>query len=309
MYRHFALSYHPFAVITAEATEAAGAQGKDWEMHDLLYERQGEWTYRCVVGERDCTEKEIDDRAIPRLVEYAEELGLDTERFAQELSDHVYQDKVNADTQGAQEAGLPGTPSYIVNGVLYPMQELGLHPLPIDGFIRLRMIDQYAEVPPPVIEADKEYVATIRTNKGDIVVELFADRAPLNVNSFVFLAWSGWYDGLDFFYVEPGTAAYSGDPTGMGWGFDYPGYYCSDEISSDLTFDQAGMLAFYSPTPGRNSGLFFITYEPEPDLDGQHTIIGHIIKGMDVVESLTPTQPGPDQPEPDVIETILVEAQ
>jgi len=291
------LSFHQFAIPTAEAAEAAGAQGKFWEMHDLLYERQQEWGQLSP------------DQLQDRLVEYAEELGLDTERFAQEMNDHVYLDKVNADTQSAQEGGLPGTPSYIINGVVYPMNELGLHPVPIGGFIRLMMIDQYDEPPPTVIEPGKEYAATIRTNKGEIVVELFAGQAPLNVNNFVFLAWDGWYDDQTFFYVEPGSAAYGGDPTGMGWGLPYTGYYCDDEIDPDLTFDQAGMVALYTPSPDRNGSLFFITLEPKPDMDGEYTIIGRVVEGMDIVESLAATQPGPGQTTPDVIETVLVKEQ
>ena len=244
-----------------------------------------------------------------KLIEYAEELDLDADRFAQELREHVHRPKVEADTRNAQEAGLPGTPSYIINGVLYPTNELGLHPFPIDGFIRLMIVGQYADPPPTVIDPSEEYVATIRTNKGDIVVELFADQSPINVNSFVFLAWDGWYDGQEFFYVEQGSAAYSGDPTSMGWSLPHTGYICGDEISSDLAFDQAGMVAFYTPQPGRNSSLFFITYDALPDFDGQYTIIGRVVEGMDVVESITVTTPGPGQPEPDTIETILVEEQ
>jgi cyclophilin family peptidyl-prolyl cis-trans isomerase len=299
VYRHFALSFHDKAPITAEAAEAAGAQGKFWEMHDLLYERQQEWSQLSA------------DALETRLVEYAEELELDAERFSEELSDHVYLDKVNADTEGAVQAGLPGTPSYVVNGVLYPTQELGLHPVTIGAFVRLLSLapDQYTGVPSQVVEPDKRYTATIRTGKGDIVAELFADLAPTNVNSFVFLAEDGWYDGQAFFHVEPGFVAQSGDPTNIGWGIPFPGYYCGDEISPDLTFDEAGMLALFAPSPGRNSSQFFITYAPQPDFNGRYTIIGRIVEGMDVAESLTPTQPGPDQPAPDVIEMIVIEEE
>ena len=299
IYRHFVLSFHDKAQITAEATEAAGAQGKFWEMHDLLYERQQEWGQ--LSGE---------DAVKARLIEYAAELGLDTERFAQELEDHVYKDKVDADTQSAIEAGLGGTPSYIINGVVYPTQQLGLNPSLIAAFIQV-VTDpprQYDEVPPQTVDSEKEYVATIRTNKGDIVVELFADQTPTNVNNFVFLAEDSWYDGQAFFYVEPGRAAFSGDPFNVGWSLPYPGYTCGGEFSPDLTFDQAGMLALFTSSElGRNSTLFFITYAPQPDLNGRFTIIGQVIEGMDVAESLTPTQPGPGQPTPDVIETILIE--
>jgi cyclophilin family peptidyl-prolyl cis-trans isomerase len=299
VYRHFALSFHDKALITAEATEAAGAQGKFWEMHDLLYERQAEWNQLSA------------DEVEARLVEYAEELGLDSERFSQELSDHVYLDKVNAQTEDAIEAGLPGTPTYIVNGVVYPTQELGLHPVTIRAFVRLMVLspDQYTTAPPQVVDPDKRYTATIRTDKGDIVVELFADQAPTNVNSFAFLAEDGWYDGQAFFYVEPGFVAQSGDPTNVGWGLPFPGYYCGGEVSSDLIFDQAGLLALFTPVPDRNSSQFFITYAPQPDFNGKYTIIGRIVEGMDVAESLTPTKPALDQPSPDVIETIVIEEQ
>jgi cyclophilin family peptidyl-prolyl cis-trans isomerase len=298
-YRHFALSFHDKAPITGEATEAAGAQGKFWEMHDLLYERQQEWG-------------QLSGEALQaKLVDYAEELGLDAERFAQELADHVYLDKVNADTQVAVQAGLPGTPSYIINGVVYPIDQFGLHPMQIIAFIELLMLKDrmYTTPPPQVIDPDKDYEATIRTEHGDVIIELYADRAPINVNSFAFLAQDGWYDGQAFFYVEPGQAAYSGDPTNSGMALPHSGYTCSDEISTDMTFDEAGMLALYTPSPNLNSSMFFITYEPQPDDNGKFTIIGRVVEGMDVVESLTQTQPGPNQPPPDVIETILIEEQ
>jgi cyclophilin family peptidyl-prolyl cis-trans isomerase len=299
VYRHFALSFHDKALITAEASEAAGAQGKFWEMHDLIYERQQEWN------------QFSEDQMRTRLIEYAEELGLDTERFSQELDDHVYLDKVNADTQSAIEASLGGTPTYIINGVVYPTQELGLNPVLIDAFVQVVTDppEQYTEVPPQVIDLGKKYTATIRTSKGDIVVELFAEQAPTNVNSFVFLAQDGWYDGQVFFYVEPELVAQSGDPTNTGFSLPFTGYICGDEISPDLTFDEAGMVGLYTSAPDRNSGQFFITFVPLPDINGRYTIIGRVIEGMDIAESLAPTQPGPDQSPPDVIETILIEEQ
>jgi len=293
------LSFHTKAQITAEATEAAGAQGKFWEMHDLLYERQQQWN--------GLPDEEMHDL----LVRYAEELGLDTEQFAQELEDRVYKDKVDADTRSAIEAGLGGTPSYIVNGVVYPTQDLGLNPALVDTFVQI-VTDppkQYTEVPPQVIDPDKEYAATLRTSKGDIIVELFAEQVPVNVNSFAFLAQDGWYDGQTFFYVDPEFIAQSGDPTNKGFTLPFTGYTCGDEINLDLTFDEAGMLALYTPQPNGNNGQFFITYAPIPDLNGKFTIIGRIVEGMEVAKSLNPTQPGAGQSPPDVIETILIEEQ
>jgi cyclophilin family peptidyl-prolyl cis-trans isomerase len=299
VYRHFALSFHELAMITGEAAEAAGAQGKFWEMHDLLYERQQEWT--------QLTEETI----VPQLVEYAEELELDTEQFEQALEEHTYRERVEADTEDAMEAGLPGTPSYVINGVLFPTDQFGLHPVLIDSFIQMLALapEQYTEVPPEVIDTTNDYVATIETNKGDVVVELFDDVAPTNVNSFVFLAQDGWYDGLEFFHVEPGFVVQSGDPTNIGVGLPYPGYTCGSEISPEVTFEEPGMLALYAPMPEQNHSQFFITLAPQPDFEGQYTIIGRVTEGMDVLESLTPTEPRSGEAEADVIETIIIEEQ
>ncbi len=296
-YRHLPLtSIHDKAVITAEAAEAAGAQGKFWEMHDLLYEKQQEWS--------SLPEDEMPDV----LVGYAEELELDTDRFAEELEDHVYREKILADYEDYQQYGQLATPTYVVNKVFYPSQ-LGLNPEIISAFVRLvaEPPEQYEGPPPQVIDEGEEYVATLRTSQGDIVAELFADHVPINVNSFVFLAQEGWYDGQSFFYVDPDTAAFSGDPTGMGWSLPFTGYTCGDEIRPDLTFDEPGVLALFAPEPGRNSGIFFITYAAQPEFSGRYTIIGRVIEGMDVAQSLTATQPGPDQPSPDVIEEIVIE--
>ncbi len=298
VYRHLTLiSIHDKAVITAEAVEAAHAQSKFWEMHDLLYERQQEWY---ALSE--------DEMQAP-LIEYAEELGLDTDRFAQELDDHIYREKILADYEEYSQYGQMATPTYVVNNVFYP--QIGLDPAIIDAFVRLVAYppQQYTEVPPQVIDPEKEYVATIQTNKGDIVVELLPSYAPVNVNSFVFLAQDGWYDGQAFFFVEPGVRAHSGDPTNKGFTLPFTGYTCGDEITPDVTFDEAGMLAMFTPQPGYNSSHFMITLAPIPEANGRFTIIGQIIEGMDIAESLTPTQPGAGHAPPDVIETILIEEQ
>jgi len=299
VYRHFALSFHDKAPITGEAVEAAGAQGKFWEMHDLLYDRQQEWGQ--LSG----------DAVQVKMVEYAKELGLDTDRFSQELDDHVYLDRVNADTQVAMQVGLSGTPTYIINGVVYPTQQWGLHPVRIGAFIGLLNLKDrmYTAPPPQVIDPDKDYVATIRTERGDIVIELYADQVPVNVNSFVFLAQEGWYDGVTFHRVIPGFVAQAGDPTGSGMGS--PGYRCDDEIVPTLTYDEAGVVGMASGGPGTSSigSQFFITYDALPQLDGNYTIIGRVIEGMDIVESITPRDPsqGAGLPPGDVIETILIE--
>jgi cyclophilin family peptidyl-prolyl cis-trans isomerase len=298
-YRHLPLtSIHDNALITAEAAEAAGAQGKFWEMHDLLYEKQSDWS--------NLSEEAV----VEKLIEYAEELDLDTEDFEKELTEHTYRQQIMADYEAYQAYGQMATPTYVINRVFYPTREYG-------GFNRLEAFmvlvgmqgQMYDSPPSQVIEPGKDYAATIRTTKGDIKVDLFQDQAPTNVNSFAFLAQDGWYDGLDFFLVDHEQVALSGDPTRSGAGLPYPGYTCGDETTPDLSFDEAGLLALYTPARNQNNSSFFITYAPQPDFTGSFTIIGRVTEGMDVAESLTETQPGSDQAEPDAIETILIEEQ
>jgi cyclophilin family peptidyl-prolyl cis-trans isomerase len=287
VYRHLPLvGLHDKAVITAEAAEAAGAQGKFFEMHDLLYERQGDWAGLSAA----------DEVIIPKMVEYAEELGLDTGRFQQELSDHIYQSKIVADYEAYGEYGRLATPTYAVNNVFVSANE-------IEAVINLIFLQDhmYDTLPPQVIDTDKDYTATIHTARGNIVIELYTKRAPVNINNFAFLAQEGWYDGTTFYMVFPGTATQAGDPTDTGAG--YPGYICSGEIIPEYTFNQAGLVGL-AP-----SGQFIITYDALSQLDGEITIIGKVIQGMDVAESLTPRDPsqGLVLPAGDVIETITIQ--
>jgi cyclophilin family peptidyl-prolyl cis-trans isomerase len=294
-YRHLPLiSIHDKAVITAEAAEAAGAQGKFFEMHDLLYARQSEWT-NLSAG---------DEIIIPKMVDYATELGLDTKRFQQELDEHIYQNKILADYEAYSQYGRLATPTYAVNNIFASANE-------IESVISLIGIQDrmYNAAPPQIIDPKKDYTATIRTARGDIVIELYADKAPVTVNSFVFLAQDGWYDGVTFHRVIPGFVAQGGDPSGGGGG--YPGYRCSDEIYPTLKFDKPGVVGMASSGPGTNTvgGQFFITYKAIPELNGNYTIIGQVIKGMDVAQSLTPRDPsqGMGLPPGDVIQTITIE--
>jgi len=299
VYRHLPLTgIHDKAIITAEAAEAAAAQGKFWEMHDKLYETQQEWS--------GLSEEEMPDK----LAEYADELELDIEQFETALNEQTYREEILADYEAYQEYGQMATPTYVINKIFYPTRQFGGFGR-LEAFIALVMMqDQMYDSPPPqVIDAGKDYAATIQTTQGDIKVDLFEEMVPTNVNSFAFLAQDGWYDGLDFFFVDHEQVALSGDPTNSGGALPYPGYTCEDETTSDLSFDEAGLLALYTPAPNQNSSSFFITYAPQPDFTGNFTIIGRVVEGMDVAESLTERQPGADQPEPDTIETILIEEQ
>jgi cyclophilin family peptidyl-prolyl cis-trans isomerase len=299
VYRHFPLiSIHDKAAITAEAAEAAGAQGAFWEMHDLLFERQQEWG-------------SLPAEDMPQaLSAYAKELGLDTEVFDEALAKGTYTDKVTNAYEAAAAAGLGGTPSFVADGLHYPSQQWGLSYEGFDIFVRLIAMKQTQFDGPPTttLKEGKQYLATIQTEKGDIVVELFAEQTPVSVNSFVYLAEQGWYDDTTFHRVIPGFMAQAGDPsaTGIGW----PGYRCSDELIPDLIFDGPGVLGMANSGPDTNGSQFFITLAAQPSLNGLHTVFGHVISGMEVVESLTARDPqaaSPDQPGDRILSVTIEE--
>lgn len=147
------------------------------------------------------------------------------------------------------------------------------------------------EAPPAMdIDPDKyDYQAILKTEKGDIVVDLFEDESPLTVNNFVFLAREGYYDDTMFHRVLEGFMAQGGDPTGTGQGG--PGYVFQDETDNDLTFDRPGLLAMANSGANTNGSQFFITYVATDWLNGKHTIFGEVVEGMDVAESLTLRDP------------------
>ena len=131
-------------------------------------------------------------------------------------------------------------------------------------------------------QSPKQYTATIETEKGDLVLELFASDVPMTVNNFVFLAREGFYDGTTFHRVIPGFMAQGGDPTGTGTGT--PGYQFDDEFSEHTHV--TGALSMANSGANTNGCQFFITYAPQHHLDGKHSVFGQLIEGMDVLERL-----------------------
>ena len=147
----------------------------------------------------------------------------------------------------------------------------------------------YSSPPPMVIDPAKSYQATIVTEKGNIVVELYADRVPTTVNNFVFLARDGFFDNTTFHRVIPGFMAQAGDPLGSGTGG--PGYTFPDEFAQTLRHDGPGVLSMANRGTNTNGSQFFITYEATPWLDGRHAVFGRVLEGLDVLESLTARDP------------------
>lgn len=160
----------------------------------------------------------------------------------------------------------------------------------------------FTEPPETQIDRGKSYRAVLDTSCGAIEVELFADRTPITVNNFVFLAREGFYDGVTFHRVILGFMNQSGDPRGDGTGG--PGYEFQDEIVRGLRFDEPGLLAMANSGPATNGSQFFITVAPARHLDGQHTIFGRVTKGMDVVQEINGLATDPsDRPN----ETVYIE--
>lgn len=150
--------------------------------------------------------------------------------------------------------------------------------------------NMYAEAFPMTIDPEKYYYATIETEKGDIVVQLFADRAPVTVNNFVNLAQEGYYDNTTFHRVLQDFMAQAGDPTGTGTGG--PGYLIPDEFVPGLNFDREGLLAMANTgMPGSGGSQWFLTFGPTEWLNQMHTIFGEVIEGMDVLRSITLRDP------------------
>jgi len=140
----------------------------------------------------------------------------------------------------------------------------------------------YSSPPPMSIDTGKQYTATIETEKGRLVLELFASDVPVTVNNFVFLAREGFYDGSTFHRVIAGFMAQGGDPTGTGRG--NPGYLFDDEFTEHTHV--TGALSMANAGPDTNGCQFFITYAPQHGLDGKHSVFGQLTEGMDVLKAL-----------------------
>lgn len=143
----------------------------------------------------------------------------------------------------------------------------------------------------PEFELDltKKYTATFKTDKGDIVCELFASKVPVTVNNFVFLARQGYYNNTIFHRVISDFMVQGGDPTGTGTGG--PGYRFKDEFDSSLRHDKPGVLSMANAGPNTNGSQFFITHLPTPWLDNKHSVFGQVTEGMDVLFSIPARDP------------------
>ena len=275
--RHFPLNSHPLSLLATQASEAASLQGKFWEMNDYLFTNQATWSPLPA----DQFETWLKTTA-------ATALNLDVAKFSADLiSDAMVQEALNSQAEGNQ-TGVTYTPFILIDGKIWqgPRDLTNLEAVVTLTLMEKRM---FTACPPMTIDPKKQYFATIKTEKGDIVIQLYPDKAPITVNSFVFLAKNGWFDGDIFHRVIPDFMAQTGDPSGTGYGA--PGYAFKDEIDPNLKFDKPGVVGMANAGPGSNGSQFFIAYTTLPNLDGNYTIFGQVIQGMDVVNNLTPRDP------------------
>lgn len=207
-----------------------------------------------------------------------------------------FSDQPSNDTESGLEPTAP--PAATLEPITTNGAAAGLEPAARNGM--------YSDVPDMDIDPSKYYYATFKTEKGDMRVQLFADHAPLTVNNFVFLARDGFYDNTTFHRVLEDFMAQAGDPTGSGLGG--PGYQFRDEIVPGVAFDRAGLLAMANSGPNTNGSQFFITFAETPWLNGNHTIFGEILEGMEVLNALTRRDPqqAPDSPG-DLLITVEIE--
>ncbi len=296
--------FRPFPLIGVEGMDksektmlaalAADEQEGFWTMYDLLFGKYDEWSAlnlgqfnSWVIGE-------------------ANEAGLDGDRLQVAMNAPETTTRMMSMYETAKQIGIPAVPLILINGVLQPSYLLDYPSISSAvGLIALGG-KQFSECPPFSTDAAKQYTGTIHTEKGDIVLELFADKAPLAVNSFIFLARQGWFDGVTFHRVIPGFAAQAGDPSGSGMG--NPGYFFNNE-TSDLKYDRPGRVGMANSGPHTNGSQFFITFAPASHLDGRFTIFGQVVSGLDVAELLTPRDPdqNPNLPSGDRILNVEIE--
>ncbi len=201
----------------------------------------------------------------------ASEATTDTEAAASEASTDT---EAAASTSDAVAATATPIPPGTRAGDLEPADRVGM----------------FATAPEMTIDPEAIYYATFKVeDKGDIKVQLFADRTPVTVNNFIFLAREGYYDNTVFHRVLEGFMAQGGDPSGTGSGG--PGYMFEDEIVDGLGFDRPGLLAMANAGAGTNGSQFFLTFAATEWLNGAHTIFGEVIEGIDVLNSLTLRDP------------------
>jgi cyclophilin family peptidyl-prolyl cis-trans isomerase/protein-disulfide isomerase len=275
VYRFFPLSSHSNALVSAYAAEAAGRQDKFFEFSEFLFANQAKWGGLS------------NDEAAAWFAEQSAQFKMDPEKFKSDFASDTVRQVVDKSLKIATDAQVPGTPFLLINGQPY---QSNMDIVSMSALVEFFKLSQraYKTCPPMVIDPKKKYEATLKTEKGDIVVKLYADKAPLAVNSFVFLAREGWFNNTTFHRVIKNFVAQGGDPSASGFGG--PGYTFNNEYK-DAVFNKGGLLAMANNGADTNGSQFFITFAQAPNLNGGYTLFGEVLKGMNVAEQLTERNP------------------
>lgn len=248
VYRHFPLSFHEKAPMSAYAADAAGKQGLFFEAERWLYETQNDWTYLETLEEFDAWLRENIQTALP---------DLDYEKWTADYESEEVRAVVDASFDKVNATGLiNGTPTFFAN-FYQTSYDLAVLEQYIDLF---KMQKSYrTSCPVMALEEGKEYRAVLHTTAGDVVIDLFEEEAPNLVSSFMALAADGFYNGNTFHNVVEGFIAQTGDPSATGVGL--AGYYLEDENLNNGGFNEPGAVAMANTGEDKNSSQFFLTQD------------------------------------------------
>ncbi len=264
------------SALALQAAASASEQGRFWQMHDLLFSRYAEWSVLTL------------DEFSAWLLRVAPAAGVDPAVLSNDLQTRRFEPFVADAYNQAFAAGIPYAPYLFFNRDLFmPPQTLEY----LEANVRLELLAERQFDSPPEFSLDltADYYARIRLNIGEVILDLYEDSAPQAVNSFVFLAQQGWYDGTPAFQVVRGQYAEFGDPTGTGFGT--PGYSYGLESSPAITFDQPGVVGISAEGPSTNGSRFFIALTSLPMYDGERTVLGQVVSGLDLLDALSARDP------------------
>ncbi len=264
------------ASLAGQAAQAAAEQGSFWSMYDVLYQRWDKWV--------DLTPEEFE----AWLIAATEEANLDVEQFQNDFASPQTLARQDQAYAAAVSAGIPSVPFVFLNGELY---RLSLDRTTLEASVRLAVLQsrRFDAYPPVVIDPDRQYTAHLLLNIGEVVIQLLPRSAPKAVNSFVFLARQGWYDENSVFRVVPRRLVETGDPSGTGIGD--AGYFFETEIDPALSYDEAGIVGMSNSGAETNSSIFFISLAPIPEFNGERTVFGRVVKGLELLQVLDARDP------------------
>ena len=248
VYRHFPLSFHEKAPMSAYAADAAGKQGLFFEAEAFLYETQNDWTYLETLDEFDAWLRENIQTALPEL---------DYEQWVADYESEAVHEAVDGAFDKVAATGIvSGTPTFFAN-----FFQVSYDPETLEQYLNLfRTFKNYRTTcPVAAVEEGKEYRAVVHTTQGDVVIDLLAEQAPNLVSSFMQLARDGWYNGNTFHNVVDGFVAQTGDPSKTGVGM--AGFYVADENLNSGAFSKPGAVAMANTGENKNSSQFFITMD------------------------------------------------